>query len=141
MSKLVLDTNVLIYGLDSQSSFNASAANILSSPTYDLYVPTKVITEFFAVCSKLKLSTADAINFYEEIKKNTSLLYPNPSSLSHFEQLFIKYQPRGNRVFDLEIVSVALANNIPMIATANLNDFQGVNEITVFPITGIRPSE
>ncbi|MEZ4824886.1 MAG: hypothetical protein R3C61_01125 [Bacteroidia bacterium] len=37
-------------------------------------------------------------------------------------------------MFDLEIVSVAMANDIPQIATANLNDFQGMPEIGVLAL-------
>jgi hypothetical protein len=71
--------------------------------------------------------------------ENADILFPDSLSLNHFEQLIQKYKPRGNRVFDLEIVSVAIANGIPEIATANLNDFQGLPEISVVPLTGVIP--
>ncbi|MEZ4776169.1 MAG: PIN domain-containing protein [Bacteroidia bacterium] len=134
MSRIILDTNILVYGLDAQSGYYASAVAILTNPAYELSVPTKVISEFFAVCSKLNVGIADSMKFYQEVQKNTTTLYPTPASLGHFEQLIQKYQPRGNRVFDLEIVSVAMANDIPQIATANLNDFQGMPEIGVLAL-------
>ncbi|MEM7656938.1 MAG: PIN domain-containing protein [Bacteroidota bacterium] len=134
MSKLLLDTNVLMYAMDGQSRYHASAVAILTDPTYEMAVSTKVVSEFFAVCSKLKIPLGDAQNFYREVKGNVEILFPDAASLCHFEELIQTYQPRGNRVFDLEIVSVAMANGISEIATANLSDFQEVTEIEVVPL-------
>jgi len=120
--------------MDAQSRYHPSAIAILTDPTFELAVSTKVVSEFFAVCSKLKVPNADAWKFYQEVKKNIGMLFPDAASLGHFEQLIKKYQPRGNRVFDLEIVSVAVANGVPEIVTANLNDFQGITEIKVLPL-------
>lgn len=135
MSKVILDTNVLIYGLDPHSGFHSTAVSLLTDINYSLYIPTKVISEFFAVCSKLEIEESLIWSFYDEIKRNTSLLYPDPNSLNHFEELVKKYQPRGNRVFDIEIVSIALANNLTHIASANIGDFQMISEIQLMPIT------
>ena len=135
MTKLILDTNVLIYGLDGRSEFHAASVQLLTNSQYELFVPTKVISEYFAVCSKLKVPPATTFNFYLEIRKNTEVLYPDSSSLSEFEKLIQKYQPNGNRVFDLEIASMAIANNIPHLATANQGDFQGVSEVSIVPLT------
>ena len=135
MNKLILDTNVLIYGMDAQSKFHASAISVLTNPDYSLFLPVKVVSEFFAVCSKLNIPTADALRFYKEAQKNAEIIFPDPVSLTCLEQLIQKYQPRGNLVFDLEIVSIALANQITLIATANLTDFKHISEITLIPIT------
>lgn len=134
MNKRILDTNVLIYGMDAQSRYHAAALSILTDPAYALSISTKVVAEFFAVCSKLKVSHADALKFFHEVKKNVDVLFPDAVSMGHFEQLIQKYQPVGNRVFDLEIVSVAMANSVPEIATANHSDFAGVTEIRVLPL-------
>ena len=87
VNKLMLDTNVLIYGMDAQSIYHTSATALLTDPAYELFISTKVVSEFFAVCSKLKVATTDALNFYHELQKNIEILYPNALSLSHFESL------------------------------------------------------
>jgi hypothetical protein len=46
--------------------------------------------------------------------------------------LLLKYKPTGNAVFDLEIVSIMLANDIREIATKNLADFEHIEEIQLF---------
>lgn len=56
---------------------------------------------------------------YNEIKNNIIILFPTVKSLKTFEQLNEKYQPKGNRVYDVEIVSVLISNNVTNIATVN----------------------
>lgn len=99
-----------------------------------MYVTTKNIAEFFAVLTKLSEPYQKIFEFYESIKSNTILLFPDPNSLIIFENLLRKYQPVGNRVFDIEIVSIALSNQIPTIATINTKDFSRISEISILPI-------
>jgi predicted nucleic acid-binding protein len=107
MNKILIDTNILIYAYDSQSAFHQRAVAILSKSENELYVTTKNIAEFFAVLTKLSEPYQKISEFYESIKSNSILLYPDHNSLVIFENLVRKYQPVGNRVFDIEIVSIA----------------------------------
>jgi len=54
------------------------------------------------------------------LKENCNILKPTDRSLDVFETLIKKYKPRGNRVYDIEIVSIMLANEIKKVATANI---------------------
>ena len=67
-----------------------------------------------------------------DIFNNIIVLYPSPASLQIFDALFKKYAPRGNRVFDLEIASVMLANQVSTIATVNTADFSYLVEVQLF---------
>jgi len=128
---IVLDTNVLIYALDSSSPFHPAAMMLINDPAFNLMVTTKNVSEYFCVCSKSGINFVNALGFYHQLCQNAKILFPDINSLAVFENLLQKYQPKGNRVFDLEIVSVAVANQIPEIATVNLKDFSGITEITV----------
>lgn len=133
-TKVLIDTNILVYAYDGNSVFHAKAVAFLSDPAFDFYISTKNVSEFFAVLSK-QLAPFDLVfKFYQAILANATMLYPNKSSLTIFETLLHKYQPKGNRVFDLEIVSIALANSISEIATANGKDFFGVSEVSVLEV-------
>jgi len=123
-----------VYAYDANSAFHQKAIVFLSSTIFDFHVSTKNISEFFAVLSKRGEPFSKAFQFYHGIQKNTATLFPDSNSLAVFENLLQKYQPKGNRIFDLEIVSVAVANQIPEIATVNLKDFSGIAEITVRPL-------
>lgn len=131
MTKIIVDTNVLIYGRNQSSIFHQSAVEILKDDSVELFVTSKIISEYFAVCTKLGISEDDIWSFYEELKRNTTLLHTDTESVIHFEELVKKYKPVGNRVFDIEIVSVMMANGVLKLATANVKDFQNIAEIEI----------
>ena len=133
-TNVLLDTNILIYAYDSASPYHAQAVAVLMNAAYDLFTTTKNISEYFAVLSKQNQPFNQVWTFYEDLKKNTQILFPTPTSLAQFEQLIQKYQPRGNKVFDIEITSIALGNSINTIATVNTKDFDSLSEIKVLPV-------
>ena len=55
MNKILVDTNVLIYALDKNSLFYDRAVKILTKTDTIIYLTSKNISEFFAVCTKLKV--------------------------------------------------------------------------------------
>jgi predicted nucleic acid-binding protein len=130
-TEVLLDTNILLYALDSGNPYHSQAVKLLKDPALKFSVTTKNISEYFAVCSKLEIQLTIAMVFYHSLCQNAQVLFPNEASLLLFEQLIQKYNPRGNRVFDLEIVSIALANGISEIVTVNTKDFTGISEISV----------
>ncbi len=129
MNKILVDTNVFIYALDKISIYNKQSSQILTSPNNILFTSTKNISELFAIISKLNLNR-DAFNrFYSELKQNTEILFPSNESLAIFERFIKKYKPIGNRVFDIEIVSIMLSYDINRLATFNKKDFKDIKEI------------
>lgn len=126
-----MDTNVLIYALDESSVFHLRACEILQDENNLLFTTSKNISEYFAVCSKLGIESSKIWGFYEDLSNNLTFLFPNQDTLQHFEMLFQKYKPKGNRVYDIEIVSIMLANNIKHVATFNVDDFKNVSEIEI----------
>jgi predicted nucleic acid-binding protein len=134
MINLVLDTNILIYALDKDSIFHEKSKEIMESSAFNQFITTKSISEYFAVCSKLDIEHEKMIAFYDEIEKNITFLFPTDKSLSLFTELIGKYKPRGNRIFDIEIVSVMLANDVKNLATFNIADFKNITEINLLPL-------
>ncbi|MBI5916364.1 MAG: PIN domain-containing protein [Bacteroidetes bacterium] len=132
--KILLDTNILLYALDVASQYHASVTKILTDPSSELFTTSKNISEYFAVCSKLNIPFSDSLIFYRSVCENARILFPDAGSLAIFETLLQKYQPKGNRVFDLEIVAIGLANQLTTIATANFKDFIGITEISIQPV-------
>ncbi len=130
-TKIWVDSNIFVYAYDANSGFHADAVAFLSTPNFDFYTSTKNISEYFAVLSKQNAPFDKVFRFYQDILQNCTMVFPTKTSLAIFENLLKKYQPRGNRVFDLEIVSMAIASGIPEICTVNVKDFSGVVEITV----------
>ena len=131
MIDLLIDTNVWIYAMDKSSVYHQSAKTILINPNNNLFVTTKNISEFFAVTSKLKIAHQFCLDFFSEIKSNTHIIFPSEKSLLFFEKLIQQYQPKGNQVFDIELVSIMLDNEIDHIATFNQKDFINITEIQI----------
>lgn len=127
--KVVVDTNILIYSLDSQSKHYKHSWKILTGD-YSVYVTSKSITEFCSVLSKNpNFPYAKVLEEFDNVCKSFPILYPSSESIKLFRQLSARYQPIGNRVYDIEIVSIALSHQIEAIATLNKSDFQNINEI------------
>lgn len=127
----LVDTNILIYAYDSNSIFHSKAIAFLQDSNIDFYISSKNISEYFAVLSKQNQPFSKISLFYQDIIRQSTVLFPNKNSLQIFENLLQKYQPRGNRVFDIEIISIALANRINTIATINEKDFNQITEISL----------
>jgi predicted nucleic acid-binding protein len=65
--------------------------------------------------------------FFDDLLQNATVLYPNPLSLQNFKALLLKYKPKGNRVYDVELVSIMMSYEIRNIATLNESDFSGID--------------
>jgi predicted nucleic acid-binding protein len=95
-------------------------------------VSTKNISEILAVGSKIKIDKSLVLKFIETIVFEVSnLIYPNKESFNQFLKIIKKYNIKGNQVYDMEIASIMLANNINTIATFNHKDFAEIDEIEI----------
>ena len=130
MSKLLLDTNVLIYSIDEGSKYFNKAHNIFSEQ-FELYTTSKNLSEFLSVITRIPnpLSLKDALIVIEDFVNVMTILYPNAESFIVFKDLLQKYQPVGLQIHDYEILSIGLTNKVTTIATFNEKDFNKVNEI------------
>ncbi len=134
MINLLIDSNVLIYAMNQDSEYYSSAKSILFNSNYNFFITSKNISEFFAVAQKLKIPFQHAFDSYQEIKAFSKILFPSEKSLLIFEKLIQKYQPKGNQVFDIEIVSIMLDNGIDHIATFNRKDFINISEVELLKV-------
>ena len=121
--------------MDKKSIYRQSAQSILLNPNHNLFITSKNISEFFAVTSKQKIDSKTSWNSYHEIKTVAKILFPNENSLSIFEKLIQQYQPKGNQVYDIEIVSIVLDNGINKVATFNKKDFINISEIQILELS------
>lgn len=134
MTDIVLDTNIWIYAREKDSHHYHATQLILQNPNYNLLITSKNISEFFAVTSKVKIPFSLAFDFYNDLRNNVTILFPSENSLLIFETLLQKYHPKGNQIFDMEIISIMLAHSIKHIATFNKKDFEDISEIQMLEI-------
>ncbi len=134
MSKIIIDTNVLIYNFDKKSKFYKETQTFFRETYDDLHLSSKVIAEFFSVCSKLGIGLVEAFSQYYFFKNLCELVFVDRKSTAIFETLIDKYDPLGNQVYDVEVASVMIANNIKTIYTYNHKDFERIEEISILEL-------
>ena len=107
MSKLLLDTNVLIYSIDEGSKYFKKSQTILAEHS-ELYTTSKNISEYLAVITRIPtnpLLLNDALLIVEDFTNMMSILYPNEESFLIFQNLLKKYKPTGLKIHDFALKS------------------------------------
>ena len=135
MNNVLFDTNLLLYSIDEDSKYFNSVQELLSDESLKLFTTSKNISEFLSVVTRIPNSTIsvkEALNITEEFRSTFTILYPTQKSYLIFVELLKKYSPRGLKIHDYEIISIALSNKIKSIATINQKDFSGIEEIELF---------
>jgi len=129
-ARFVIDTNILIYYFNELSEFCNFSRDIINSNPENLYIVQKSLSEFVAVLSKIGMDEIINNEFVKIINK-FNILYPDDLSTEIFVELIKKYNPKGNKVYDYEIASVMLANDIKNIVTVNANDYKRIKGIKI----------
>lgn len=134
MSKIVIDTNILIYAIDNNSPHQSKSQAIINNQAYELYITSKNISEFYAVATRGTnplVSVKDTIRVIKHYRAIMDVLYPDENSSKELDNLIQKYQPRGLKVHDFEIAAIAISNGITQLATFNVADFKKIKEIDI----------
>ena len=137
MSRTLLDTNIFVYAIDEDSAFFQRARAIIESTDKTLMTSSKNLAEFLTVVTKSSAYNLDprlALEIMQEIMQGVEVLFPNEQSFQVFRSLVHQYQPKGFKIHDFEIISIALANDCSEIATFNESDFKSVKEISLISI-------
>lgn len=135
MSKpVLLDTNVLIYAIDTRSAFHQDSLRFMDTYEGGLYTTSKNLSEYISAGTggdDPLFSTEEAVQDIEDFANFITILYPDERSLSQLKALLSRYNVRGKRVHDIEIAAIALTNDIEHIATFNTKDFKSLAEISI----------
>jgi predicted nucleic acid-binding protein len=134
MSRMLLDTNILVYALDEDSRFHVRASQIIHGDKEELFTTSKNLSEFLSVVTRplpKAVSVPQALQALDEITSVVTVLFPTPSSFRIFRDLLSRYEPVGLRIHDMEIVSIALDNEISQIVSVNKKDFERIEEVRI----------
>lgn len=133
MSKLLVDTNVLIYARDSSSIHHKASVNFLDSEN-ELFLTSKNLSEYYSVVTSSQnplTKPSEALQDLNELVSGFEILYPSENSRMKLFELISKLQPIGKKIHDFEIASIAIVNNIQRIATFNYKDFKAIEELEI----------
>ena len=137
MSRVLIDTNIFVYGIDEDSKYFDQAKQILDQTGKQLVTTSKNLIEFLTVVTKssgYNLNSELALEIIEEIIQSVEVIYPTPESLAILLDLVRRHSPSGLKIHDFEIISIGLSHGIHEVATFNTKDFKLVQEISLSDI-------
>lgn len=143
----LVDTNVLLRSVDTDSPMNYDAANakeILRSQGEQLCIIPQNLIEFWNVYTRpidkngLGRTIKEAEAEVNRLKGLFVLLPDEERIYSEWERLVIKYDVKGVKVHDARLVAAMLVHELTHIVTFNSRDFARYSEVTAVHPTEVR---
>ena len=132
---MIIDTNILIYSINSDSPKHKQAQKFLKDNKEELEISHQNVIEAIRVLTHKSFSTPMtlkyAIKAVLSIAKSSTMISPNQSTYYLAIELIETYKLTGNRIFDAYLAATALSNRITTIATDNVKDFKIFPQIHV----------
>lgn len=130
---MLVDSNILVYAINSSSPKHKRAQKFLQENIGKLYLSHQNIFETLRVLTHPKFSSpmspSDAINAVNPIMKVCRIIAPDYKTHHLTLELIKKHKLSADRIFDAYLVATAVSNDIKQIATDNEKDFKkfGIN--------------
>lgn len=131
---MLIDSNILIYALNSASPKNKIAQEYLQSHREIIFAQQNIF-ETLRILTHAKFSSpytsVQAVSAVTKITDLSRIITPNIETADICFALISKYNITGTEIFDAYLVATALSNDIYSIATDNTKHLQKYSEITV----------
>lgn len=130
MTKVLLDTNILVYSANPQSEFHLKTSQFLQKlmlSNTKIYIPDKALYEFYRVLSSQVLKKYFTIEEAKETWRSFAFspffetIYSDERILKTTDKLLDKFP--DTHIFDLQIMACGLVFKADTIYTKNLKDF------------------
>lgn len=143
-TKVLIDTNILIYAFMQDSVFYTKSRdflqNLIQDEEVEVCLVEKSLFEMVASLTSPALSNkVGIIEIKEYLQYLTSelftILYSNPQITATTWRLLFNLPNRKNRIYDLVLASTAIENEVEIIYTKNVKDFEDIKEIKIIDPT------
>lgn len=114
--RIVLDTNVIISGLQSNQGASFKLLSLLDSKKFQPVISVAVFLEYEEILLKKGLLKPEDLN--------TFLLYLY--RISHKQNIFFLYRPGSKDPKDEMFIDLAIAAQVEYLVTYNLKDFKSL---------------
>ena len=130
MTKVLLDTNVLVYSIDERSQFYLETKKFLENliqSKVKIYIPDKVLYELYRVLSSpvfiKRIGSLEAKKIWRNFAFSPffKTIYSDEKILKVTDKLLDKFP--DTHIFDLQIMACGLVFKADTIYTKNLKDF------------------
>ena len=123
----IVDTNVLIYALDTAAPQHAAARALLNAArehTATLFVTSQILCEFYSVITNPRRvararNAAEAMTVLSEMLEFLHVLPIPAGTVDRLLDLLRRCLVTGSEVFDVQIVATMQANGVDKIYTFN----------------------
>jgi predicted nucleic acid-binding protein len=145
VSRLFVDTNVLIYATDPVSPWHPIALTSLQEArrnAAELCVSPQIIREYVAAATRAALTgggsaTAGILNNMHTFRTDFTVLDDTPRVLDQLAYLISTVAVAGKQVHDANIVATMLSHGVHHLLTHNTADFVRFGQLmTIVPLTG-----
>ncbi|MBV8576376.1 MAG: type II toxin-antitoxin system VapC family toxin [Acetobacteraceae bacterium] len=135
----LVDTNVLVYGVDADAQQHTAARTLLEAArdgSAILYVTPQILCEFYSIVTNARRvakprTPADALSAISDFLAFVRVLPIPTHAVEGWMKLLDRHPVTGGEIFDLQIVATMQANSIQRIYTFNTDDFEVFSELTV----------
>lgn len=139
--RIFLDTNVLVYAHDASSQHHEISADLLNAvlvgqlhgvlADQNLLELYRILTNPVAMKNN-PLSAAQAKSLIDNTYLNGSfqIVYPTEAVLHQALELAVQKNVTSAKIFDLRLAAIALAAQVNLLVTFNLQDFAGIDGLT-----------
>lgn len=132
---MLIDTNILVYAINADSSKHKIAKAFLKEFETSLEVAHQNILESLRVLTHPKfaqvMSARNATDAILSITSACRLFSPNYQTIYLALEMIKKYKLSSNQVFDVYLAATALSNGVNTIVTDNVADFSKITEVKV----------
>mgnify|MGYP001564798615 CR=1 FL=1 len=128
----LVDTNILIYAANSQSSYHLKAKSFLEKnlPLQNLVLTIQNLVEFYSLITNQKIFSKpfSENKAKDELRKIIdcglyTIIIPNQNTPRTIMTLLEKYKTKGSEIHDVHLSAVMIDNNIDTIYTADTKIF------------------
>ncbi len=134
--QIFVDTNILVFANVATSPFHEKAkAKLIEmvNSNCDLFINNQVIREYLAVLSRpdvngKRIVDELLINDVKRLRAEYIVLFEHDKTLDNLEMLLSFCPTGGKQIHDANIVATMLSNDIKILLTHNVGDFERFNK-------------
>jgi len=137
--RIFLDTNILVYLSDTGAELHETVKEIFKgiAEKYEIWISRQILREYAVVVSRKEdvekpLKPQEIINDMTKWEKSFRVIDETQEITENLKNLILKYNLKGKRIHDANIVASMMEFSIRLLFTFNVRDFQVFEEIQMF---------
>jgi predicted nucleic acid-binding protein len=125
--KVLLDTNILIYADNAQYVLSDLCQSIIeeSEGKYQICIAQRSLLEYYRVCTSKAVNSKidEVLNNIEYYSDKFEIIYDDEQTTIAMFELAFDHNAKSGKIFDLNILALAISNSIDILITSNVKDF------------------